>query len=59
MIALWGTTAAMAVVFYKVNSTAGLLIAPYLAWNTLAVALNYAIYRDNEHIKSPGEGKTQ
>ena len=38
----------MAITFYRVNSTAGLLILPYLAWNTLAAALNYVVYRDNE-----------
>ncbi|XP_001607853.1 translocator protein [Nasonia vitripennis] len=52
IIALWGTTAALGIVFYRVNQTAGLLIAPYLAWNTLAAALNYVIYRDNELNKS-------
>ncbi|XP_014231460.1 translocator protein [Trichogramma pretiosum] len=52
IIALWGTTAAMGVLFYRVNTTAGLLILPYLAWNTLAVALNYAVWRDNEKDNS-------
>lgn len=44
---LWGSTAAVGVAFYQVNSLAGLLIIPYLAWGSLATALNYVIYRDN------------
>ncbi|KAK2580901.1 hypothetical protein KPH14_005971 [Odynerus spinipes] len=44
---MWGTTIAMGVAFYRVNRLAGLLIIPYLAWGTLATALNYVIYRDN------------
>ena len=52
IITLWGSTAAMAFLFYRVNTTAGLLILPYLAWNTFAAALNYVIYRDNELNKS-------
>lgn len=48
IVALWGSTVAVAITFYKVNSTAGYLIIPYLAWNSLAMALNYTIYRDNK-----------
>jgi len=47
IVVLWGTTAAMGIAFHRVNPLAGYLIAPYLAWNSLAVALNYVIYRDN------------
>ena len=47
IVALWGTTAAMGIVFWRVNPLAGYLIAPYLIWNSVAVALNYVIYRDN------------
>ncbi|KAJ8679921.1 hypothetical protein QAD02_015708 [Eretmocerus hayati] len=52
LTALWGCTAALSLVFYRVNTTAGLLIIPYLAWSTLAWSLNYVIYRDNELGKS-------
>lgn len=45
--ALWISTAAMGIAFYRVNPIAGYLIAPYLAWTTLATALNYVLYRDN------------
>ncbi|XP_015191216.1 PREDICTED: translocator protein [Polistes dominula] len=47
ILLVWGTSAAMAVTFYKVNPLAGLLIIPYFAWCTLASTLNYVIYRDN------------
>lgn len=39
---------AMGIAFYKVNPIAGYLVIPYLAWNSLATALNYVIYRDNK-----------
>ncbi|XP_076755227.1 translocator protein [Xylocopa sonorina] len=45
---LWGSTALMGVAFYNVNTVAGCLVVPYLAWTTLATALNYTIYRDNK-----------
>lgn len=45
---LWGSTAAMGIAFYKVNPIAGYLVVPYLAWTSLATALNYVIYRDNK-----------
>lgn len=47
----------MGIAFYNVNKTAGLLILPYLAWNTLATALNYVIYRDNVKGKELAEIK--
>lgn len=50
---LWGTTAAMGVAFYRVNPLAGYLVIPYLVWNSLAVALNYVIDRDNEESTQP------
>lgn len=49
-MALWCNTAALGIVFYNINRTAGLLIIPYIAWNTLATALNYVVYRDNKSI---------
>ena len=45
---LWGSTVAMGIAFYSVNRLAGCLVIPYLAWNSLAMALNYVIYRDNK-----------
>ncbi|XP_011311965.1 translocator protein [Fopius arisanus] len=48
IVVLWGSTIALAVAFHQVNPVAGYLVLPYIAWNTLATALNYVIYRDNQ-----------
>ncbi|XP_033220579.1 translocator protein [Belonocnema kinseyi] len=48
IIFLWGTTAAMGVAFHRINPIAGYLVAPYLAWNSLAAVLNYVVDRDNK-----------
>ncbi|CAK9809475.1 Translocator protein [Anthophora plagiata] len=48
IVLLWGSTVAMGMAFYNVNPLAGCLIIPYLAWTSLATALNYVIYRDNK-----------
>ncbi|XP_067007797.1 translocator protein [Anabrus simplex] len=44
---LWINVAACGYSFYHINHTAGLIMLPYLAWLTLASALNYCVYRDN------------
>jgi benzodiazapine receptor len=44
---LYGTVAATAVAFHKINPTAGLIMIPYLGWLTLATLLNYCVWRDN------------
>ncbi|KAG5313573.1 TSPO protein, partial [Pseudoatta argentina] len=46
--ALWISTAAVGVVFFHVNPTAGYLIIPYVMWNSFAATFNYVIYRDNK-----------
>ena len=43
----------MGVSFYHVNPLAGYLIIPYLAWTTLATALNYTIYKNNKPSIEP------
>ncbi|XP_034943494.1 translocator protein [Chelonus insularis] len=57
IILLWSSTAALSVSFYQVNKLAGYLILPYLAWTSLATALNYAIYRDNKSMNTDDEKK--
>jgi len=47
IVALWVAVAATMIAFYRVTPTAGLLLAPYLAWITFASALNLAIWRMN------------
>ncbi|KAH0561470.1 translocator protein [Cotesia glomerata] len=48
IVALWGSTVVLGISFFKVNKLAGGLIMPYLAWTTLAAALNYSVYRNNK-----------
>ena len=44
IIVLWFMIAAMIAVFYRVNRTAAYLLVPYIAWVTLATALNGSVY---------------
>ncbi|XP_055346625.1 translocator protein-like [Paramacrobiotus metropolitanus] len=48
---LWINIAACVVTFFKVDTTAGTLLLPYLAWVTLATALNYNLWKDNSNIQ--------
>ena len=47
---LWGAVAAMGVAFLRLDLVAGLLVAPYLIWLSLAAALNWRIWRDNRTV---------
>lgn len=44
LVFLWVLVLAMAISFYKINKTAGLLQIPYLLWVTFAGYLNIALY---------------
>ena len=44
---LWVTILGTTIAFWKVSPWAGGLFVPYLAWVTLATALNFAIWRLN------------
>ena len=44
---LWGLVAATGYEFYKIKPWAGYAFLPYLAWVSLATALNYRIWKDN------------
>lgn len=44
LVFLWVLVLAMAISFYKVNKTAGLLQIPYLLWVTFAGYLNIVLY---------------
>ncbi|KAM9292818.1 translocator protein isoform 1-T4 [Morus bassanus] len=46
-----GTAAATTASWYNINKTAAYLMAPYLAWLTMASALNYRIWNDNRNKK--------
>ena len=47
IVVLWLIVAATLVAFLRVKTSAGLLLVPYLAWVSLATALNYTIWRLN------------
>lgn len=44
---LWVAVAAMMLAFFQLDLIAGLLVIPYLAWLSLAGALNFRVWRDN------------
>ena len=43
IIVLWIAILATIVVFFRISRTAGLLLIPYIAWVTVASALNYGV----------------
>ena len=47
IIALWFLIAATIRSFYRVSTTAGLLLIPYFMWVTYAVSLNWYIVANN------------
>ncbi|RJP66723.1 MAG: tryptophan-rich sensory protein [Candidatus Abyssobacteria bacterium SURF_17] len=44
---LWLAILLTVLAFWNENSTAGILLIPYLAWTSFAVALNFALWRMN------------
>lgn len=48
IILLWLVLAATMTSFWRVRKVAGILLVPYLAWVTLATALNFSIWRLNQ-----------
>jgi tryptophan-rich sensory protein len=44
---LWLTVAAMIPAFWRLDWLAGLMLVPYIVWLSLAVALNFWIWRNN------------
>lgn len=40
---LWASILATILAFYKIDKRAGMLLIPYIAWASIATALNYAI----------------
>lgn len=54
LVALWLAVAASTLALWAVTPLAGLLFLPYLAWVTVAAALNWSVLRLNPDIaKSP------
>lgn len=52
LVALWVSVAATMVVFFNVAPLAGWLFMPYLAWVSVAGALNYAVWKLNPDAES-------
>lgn len=55
IVALWLSVAATMVAFWQVDMIAGLLFVPYLAWVTVAGALNLAVWWLNRGTPQPAE----
>jgi len=55
IVALWLSVAATMGAFWQVDLVAGLLFLPYLAWVTVAGALNFAVWRLNPGTVQPAE----
>jgi len=49
MLGLWLSVAATMLAFFSLDTWAGLLFVPYLAWVTIAAALNFSVM-----VKNPG-----
>jgi len=50
VIVLWLLIAATMIAFWRVRKLAGLLLLPYLAWVSFAVALTYACWQRNPQL---------
>ena len=50
VLILWCAIAATAFSFWRINTLAGLLLVPYLAWVTFASALTYAVWQLNPDL---------
>ena len=47
IIILWGAILVTILKFYKISKPAGLLLLPYIAWVTVALTLNFYIWKLN------------
>jgi len=50
VLALWAAVAATMAAFWQIDRIAGLLLAPYVVWCTVAAALNVAVWRLNPDV---------
>lgn len=49
---LWLAVAATMITFWQIDTIAGVLLAPYLLWVTIASALNFSVWRLNPDAAS-------
>jgi tryptophan-rich sensory protein len=54
LCALWGAVAAMMLALWQVDTLAGVLFLPYLAWVSVAGALNFSVLQRNPEIAKAG-----
>jgi len=47
ILCLWLSVAATTVAFWRLDAIAGLMFVPYLAWCSIAAALNWSVWRRN------------
>src|SRR5665213_2578244 len=52
IVLLWLSIVTTIALFYPIHLSAALILLPYLAWVTFAVALNFAIWRLNPSMAS-------
>ena len=52
MVFLWLAVAATTLAFFQMDTTAGVVIFPYLVWVTIAGALNFSVMRLNPSVQS-------
>lgn len=50
LVALWLAVVATAIAHYLIDPLAGLLLVPYIAWVSVAAALNYSVWRRNPGV---------
>jgi tryptophan-rich sensory protein len=51
IVMLYGAAGAATYAMSRINPTAGLIMLPYMAWLSLATALNYSLWKNNPAIE--------
>jgi tryptophan-rich sensory protein len=54
LVLLWLAVAATTVAFFRLDLLAGLLMLPYVAWVSVAGALNFTVWRMNPAVRPIG-----
>ncbi len=54
LVGLWLAVAATTVAFFRLDLLAGLLMLPYVAWVSVAGALNFTVWRMNPAVRPIG-----
>jgi tryptophan-rich sensory protein len=51
IVMMYGAAGAATYAMSRINPTAGLIMLPYMAWLSLATALNYSLWKNNPAIE--------